>query len=344
MSSINLLPEEKRTTERDIHRRRPADTPAPVAFSKPGLKDQSPTESVKQPSRWQQYLGKLFTKPSVSSTKPLFTTPSIQPVTQASILNPATVAPAPRTNSVREQLVVATPVINKPPAQAMPLTKPAVEPTGSKVGARGVTPTPPTPPLPPAQVRGVNLIPSTERPDLPRRTLITILAFGAAAIAVVLLVYVGLVIYRSYLQKSSSTAQAELVKLQQQLEESRRSAEQALTLQLRVNAVNQLLSQRLDWLPLFAFLERTTLSTVAYESLAADAGGKVTLTGSAVSFTDVAKQMRVLENSSEVQQVEVSGLRLQLNEDNKPAISFSFTLSLTPRVFTASDNPIKPTS
>ncbi|MBI5466371.1 MAG: PilN domain-containing protein [Candidatus Kerfeldbacteria bacterium] len=326
-----------------------------VEFSKPQAK---PEPAHSQPSRWAglvKRLGGFFSKKSKASVTP----PPAAVAAQAS----PTRAVSPKPTTFEPQVIVKKEAV---PDRLLPASvslatknervkngngKPSVS---APAAASSISPAPQLPPSITSQIKapatkasatattrpflgdlaGVNLIPSAERADLSRRSWLMIAASGAAAVVMVIIVYVGMIFYRSQQTAISEALQNRVTELQARLEQSRQQTEKALAFQLRLQAVDGLLSSRLNWLPLFAFLERTVVPSVSYSSLAADSGGKVTLAGLAASFTDVAKQMRALADANEVSAVEVSGLKLNPGGGEiKPSVTFTFTLTLVPEVF-----------
>lgn len=80
--------------------------------------------------------------------------------------------------------------------------------------------------------------------------------------------------------------------------------------QKRVEQVASLLESRVHWAKLFDFLEHETAAGVTYTNFSAGAD-KVTLQGKAASFTDLAKQLKLFENSPAVEKAYIGGGVLQ---------------------------------
>jgi Tfp pilus assembly protein PilN len=301
-----------------------------VEFSKP--QDKSALASDGKLSWWSgltKKLGGLLAAKNKSASAPV--TPPAKPAAEIKPIVPKKEVPPPPVTKISiNQEVGKTILVDRPnPAAVSPSAKPIQAPA-SAVGAKTVPINKPFS----GNLAGVNLIPSEERADLSRRAWLAISLAGLGAVALIVAAYLGLVFYRSQQVAASEQLQNKVTSLQAQVEQVSQQTEKALAFQMRLQAVSGLLSARLNWLPLFAFLERTVVPSVSYSSLAADSGGKVTLIGIAGSYTDVAKQMRALENSNEVTAVEVGGLKLnQRGEAAKPSVSFSFTITLAPQVF-----------
>ncbi len=170
----------------------------------------------------------------------------------------------------------------------------------------------------------VNLIPSEEQsgPIARAKMLLTVVVVLSAL--VVLLSSGGLFYYRNNLKNKSEIEQAKLISLQNNLEILRGQAEESLFFQTKIQAIQALLNKRGGWAPLFAWLEKNTVSDVYFTGFAGDSGGRITLAGLAPNYTQIAKQFKIFAEDKNVTQVEVTNLRIQKVDEEVTNVSFSF--------------------
>ncbi|MDP3986318.1 MAG: hypothetical protein Q8P77_02730 [Candidatus Veblenbacteria bacterium] len=314
MADINLLPEELRAREQEA-RQKAASASAP-RFSNPTARAQVPEEGVPA-GRWQQLVSALKQNLSVASVTPSAPAASAAPPPVPKSVSPASAAPTISTMPVYKP-AAPQPVAPRPPAPPL-----AVPP-------RAVVPRPPVGGTPPIML-DVNLIPEQEGGGMPPRTVRVIALAGVAAL---LLVAVAYFVVRSYVVNKvaeNEKVQQEVIVLQGKLEAVRAAAEEAMATQRRVQALGEQLDRRADWAPFFVFLEKHTIPAVQLLSLAADANGRVTVTGQALNYTEVGRQMLAFEEGEEAHDVILANLALGkgLTQAGENTTVVQFTIALT---------------
>ncbi len=199
-------------------------------------------------------------------------------------------------------------------------------------------------PVVPSSELGVNLIPVDVGSKQPRLVVQELVWAGVASLVVVGLAYWGVIRYRDTRFLQSETAGQQAIKLQNELEGAKQVLETSGALTKRMNVIFQLLQTRSSLLPLFTWLEKNTSTVVSYNSLAADENGQITLAGSAPTLTDMAKQMKVFENSPEVLKFELGSWKVSNPEPAsavkdertvvvKPEVTFTFSLKVKTSLF-----------
>jgi len=322
--SINLLPEQQR--RREIEERRDKSKPAslpPKQFHEPSqpstVKSPIPKPTVVKQSWWQRLNkwlgGKTTAKPPRVISAPL------KAAKEVVSSKPSTVVVLSDTSKNKEsQPVKAEHTEHKDiPVVDIELNKPVSK--TDKVKAAGEAGVSVGDFLP-----AVNLIPLGIQGGSVGQAKKIIWSSGLIALLLVGFGSGGLLVYKNKLNAASAAANDKLVSLQGVLEKVRQEAEEATFFQTKIKALTAALTHRVSWLPFFSWLEKNTVGDVYFNGLAADSSGRVTLSGYAPDYTEIAKQFRAFEQSKQVQQVEVTNLRLQKNDQQISNVSFSFTV------------------
>lgn len=125
-------------------------------------------------------------------------------------------------------------------------------------------------------------------------------------LVLLVLVYIGLNIYNRQIDEKINTAQQQAASVEFEVSKMDSDRKEALSFQRRLYNLQVLLNKHLLWSPVFDELENFTLSVATYDSLStAEYDNKLILSGIAPSFTDLAKLIRGLELSENVEQVDL---------------------------------------
>ncbi len=366
-SDINLLPNELRDKERKL---RQEQSEAPVAreveYSQPSKL--AKTVPVGRSLSWRQRLktklNGLF-KGAPGSAKPSVVplSPKVTASTDVKAALKSVAAAPPLTASWNGQVKPGekiNPGVGPKPAEASvgsnlpppsnqvqfkPAPTPAVKPLVKSVSQPALVSSKLTSPKTPQPINetaaleqlDVNLIPLGQRLQHSGPAKRFVLAFWLLGLLLVGVGYGGLVFYRQQKTSSYQNQQDDLVKLQQSLENLRGQSEDVLAVSVKLQTVARLLADKITWQPVFNFLEKNTVPTLYYTSLAGDTSGKLTLNGQGPNYTEIMRQMRAFEQAPEVAQVEVNNLQ-QLKSTGSSStgggpVGFSFVLTLKPLVF-----------
>lgn len=316
MGDINLLPEDLRNRELSARQAAAAGSGAPE-FSRPEELAHKPVEGS-APGRWQQLMSAL--KKNVDSSplpvKPTTPTIKAEPVKNNVVPQPTKVSAMPPTSAT--------------PKPAAPAAKPG---KSFAVSQRpGVSQPPPT-------VLDVNLLPAQAGQPLSRQAVSGMIIL---VVGVTVLVIAGYVVLRVMVNRQTATTEAiqqEVIELQQQLETARASAEGAIAVQSRIQKLADLLNKQGHWQGFFTFLEKSTTPVVQLTTLAADANGKIIISGLAPNFTEVGRQMLAYQQSKEVLEVNLTSINIETRRGDEgeagQIAKFTFALSLSPDLFIA---------
>ncbi|MBI5733331.1 MAG: hypothetical protein HY973_00075 [Candidatus Kerfeldbacteria bacterium] len=373
-SDINLLPSELRDQERKIRQEQSQEPVVrEVEYSQPS-KLAKTVPSSRALSWWQRLkikLGRSFkrvsgpAKPAVTLSPKITTSAEVKAAIK-SVAAAAQPLTAGWTNSVNQKEKINAGVSPKQAEAAassnLPLTSgikspalnqtqfkqtstPEVKPIIKSVSQPPIISPKLTLPLTPKPIietsafeqLDVNLIPLGQRLQHTGPSKRFVLAFWLVALVLVGVGYGGLVFYRQQKTSNYQNQQADLVQLQQTLENLRGQSEDVLAISVKLQTVARLLADKITWQPVFNFLEKNTVPTLYYTSLAADTSGKITLNGQGPNYTEVMRQMRAFEQAPEVSQVEVNNLQ-QLKSTGSSSsggglVGFSLVLTMRPLIF-----------
>lgn len=296
-NGINLLPEELRKAEAR-ERKRPVPPPAPAGYSAPvsefeerlrGLTSAAPRRSL-----WQRVKDWFTTVPApvappdrVALPPPPGRAPAAAapPVVRGPAKAPSMPAAPPLASTV-----VARPV--PPPPAAAPVAQPSASPRGSRAQAKAA------PPIPLGMLLDVNLLPSEALlPGLrPTVKLMVVAGIGILLVGITYAVVSSLVVQRTNQLASAQNTAHELAQQARQLHTQLAEVQNAGE---KMNVVTALLASRPDWEKFFTTLESLTLPTVNYLNASVSVG-EVALSAQAPTIKDLARQLLVFQQSSDV--------------------------------------------
>ncbi|OGY79676.1 MAG: hypothetical protein A3B74_02795 [Candidatus Kerfeldbacteria bacterium RIFCSPHIGHO2_02_FULL_42_14] len=158
----------------------------------------------------------------------------------------------------------------------------------------------------------VNLVPSdllaTLAPQDKSRSLAGVIA---GSVIVILLMYVGLILYDYQLRTKTLQVKDEIQNVDNQTKQYLNLQEEALKLKKHIDATSELLEKHIYWTKFLTELEKVTLQDVYYESISGSTNGAFNLTAFAPSFQAIAEQVRAFEAADFVEKVTVTGGSVQ---------------------------------
>ncbi len=176
----------------------------------------------------------------------------------------------------------------------------------------------------------VNLIPEGTYLLPSKKMYIQIGIFALIGIFFGMLIYLGLVAYDITIKKQADTITANVAEGEKVLIEFEQTKQEAEFLSQKLDVVNALLKVHIYWTQAFNILERLTINDVYYSNISATADGLITLSANTTSYTNVARQYKVLQEAPEVASVGVTGAT---GSNIGESITFSITLELMPDLF-----------
>ncbi len=99
-----------------------------------------------------------------------------------------------------------------------------------------------------------------------------------------------------------------------------------------IKLVQETLNKHIYWTNFFSLLEKYTLPDVSYQGLSAGNNGALSLSATASSYDSVAKQLKILEDSSAREFVSSVKINSARQEDNR-GVTFGINLVLNPKLF-----------
>ncbi len=196
---------------------------------------------------------------------------------------------------------------------------------------------PPKPASAPVEQVGlrVSLIPSeeSERRDPRRGFRRFVIAVAVMAVLVGSLIgYLGLRVRAGKIEAESIARQAD--ELDRQASTLSDSLKEARLAQSRLRALSGLLSSHRNVSPVFSFLERNTLSDVAYSNASIAENGTVNLSASAASLEAYAGQIAQLRTQPEVKSLSFSGLNTTFDENDRiKQVDFTMSIEFGPEFY-----------
>ncbi len=190
----------------------------------------------------------------------------------------------------------------------------------------------------------VNLLPEEliER-TAPKRNLLILGITGAVALVIVLLVHFGLSLYESKIVANVEKVSAQISDVDAQIASYRDFQRKAAALKQESDAVKQLLDQHVYWTDFFQVLEEKTNQDIYFTSLAADVGGKITLTAVAKDYEAASRQLVTFQRARDfVQDVNISSMKMVEEKYTIPetgeeltvsAVTFNVSLAVLPEIF-----------
>lgn len=198
---------------------------------------------------------------------------------------------------------------------------------------------------------GVNLMPTEraakETPSHhPTRLLLIV---GAVMIAMVLLAYGGLLIYKQRLVTNTQNVTQQITQLDQQIGQYAELKQQADRVNGQLQSISEVMDTHLYWTPFFSTLEELTLPTIYYKKMdATSTSGMVVLDAVAPTYQQIDAQVQLFKDSPYVKNVEVTsatrtGAAAQTDTTtaidsktvptNPTAINFIMTVEFVPELF-----------
>ena len=153
--------------------------------------------------------------------------------------------------------------------------------------------------------------------------LIISLAIGA-------LPYVGLMVYQDILKGQSERLAMELQQSETAAQQYKALEAEAAVLVDKVDAAKAIIDRHVYWTKVFGLLESLTISDVYYKNIAASENGRITLSATGTSYTAVAKQYLVFQQSNLIKNVTILG---GSGDSTQGEISFNIILELFPDIF-----------
>lgn len=324
---INLLPQELRKAE-EREQKRPVTPPVRAGYSAPVSEFEERLRGLSVPRRsvWQRMKDWFITvpvervaplPPPVVMRRPLSSPPPHQPLPAA----PAQV-----------RLPGPPPAPPVRPAGPPPTAPSPASPLVSRAASPHLAPKATPPPIPLGVLLDVNLLPSDSRVTAGGQRPSVRLALIAGA--GVLLIGIAYAVLSSLVTSQTSklaAAQTTANSLEAQAEELKGQLAEVQGIGHRMDALQSLLTARPDWAKFFNQLEALTLPTVNYTS-AAIAGAQVSLGAEAPSIKELARQLLVFQESTDVvAKVTMGSLAAGEVRSNKPAaVRTTFQLDLVP--------------
>lgn len=215
-----------------------------------------------------------------------------------------------------------------PPAPAAPppaLTKPGSPPpqVAADQGAQYTA----APQIQRGRMSGVNLVPEEIlQRGQPAPYLRMIGLVVLAEILVLVIGYLGINFWQKSIIGETQEIDKKIEQVQQRIATFDTFRKDSESLKRHIEDVTYVLDHRVHWTDFLTLLERHTLPSVTYSSLAADTTGHVTLNASTASILDVSRQLTLLQHSSDFAE-EVSVTSVAPVSDDLGAVSYSFVIS-----------------
>jgi len=195
----------------------------------------------------------------------------------------------------------------------------------------------------------VNLIPNTVLEELHRRNRLRDLGYNAIGlVGIVFLVFGALNLYQQKISVDTRVTEEAISDIEQQITQFQFVQQEALYTNDRLIGVDTVLNNHVYWTPLLEELERITLPTVYYYTMAGSATTRqFTLGAYTTDYSFIEPQVRLMRESDLIEQVNVSSAtasQVVVNEkegvvakgeisETQTLVSFTMTVTFTPEVF-----------
>lgn len=180
------------------------------------------------------------------------------------------------------------------------------------------------------RIPDIELIPKEIRKEYKPKKQLFILG---ASIFFFLLVFLGgfinVRLYQKSKEKELKDVQNKLKTTVQEIDNLKTEKDKALVLQKELGEIKNLLERHIYWTKLFSILERLTIDTVNYNSIAGSNDGRVKLSAQGEGYLSVARQLLAFQETKEVKEVEIKGA----SKDEEGKISFKIELIFEEGVF-----------
>lgn len=324
-------------------------TPTPSSSSGPGIW-----------TRFTLWLRSLFAQRSVRSAQATKSEQPLKPV-------PAPVPMPPTPPAVKPSISQPTVVPTVPPPPTPVLSKPSVPPPPPpKPQALHTTPPPPPPPVPPAanpkaekggpvaepvkpagetvslgyteapllepnRIRDVNLVPSELLDQTqPRKRIRTVMISGAASLAIVILAYIGLVVYQRAVIGETESIEKEIASVRTTIDTFADFRRESESVRRHVDDLSLLLDRHIHWEKFFTILESTTIPEVYYTSVNVSSNGTVSLNAIGATTDAVSRQFTLFQKTAGfATDVSISSITPLLDAVTQRPSGYGFTFSFT---------------
>lgn len=179
----------------------------------------------------------------------------------------------------------------------------------------------------------------------PRQKIIQLAMFSLGAVILVAAAYFGLQYYSSRVEHDVTTTQANLTSVREQIAVLGPENTLATSTANKLAALKALIERHYRWTRFFERLEHYTLPSVTYGStFSGDVSGSMTLSASASSYDEVAKQYLILDqavlNHDFISKFEITSATTVAGQSGE-SVSFSINLTILPSVLanTPSSSP-----
>ncbi len=136
-----------------------------------------------------------------------------------------------------------------------------------------------------------------------------------------ILIYIGFVIYAKNLSKQALAVEQQSAELDFEIGKIDQERNEAISFQVRLKNLATLLDNHLYWTAVFKELESVTYTKAVFKSLQVDEGKHaITLSGTAPSYTDIAKLILGLKTSPKI--LDVTLLTSGLEQSSESGYAF----------------------
>lgn len=306
-------------------------------------------------TRFTLWLRSLFAQRTVKSAQSM---KSEQPLKPAPAPLPTPPPPPAITSTVSQPAVMSTATPTPTPLPPQPSVPPPPPP---KPQALPVTPTPPpvedpkagkvepvaelakpagetvslgyteAPVLEPNRIRDVNLVPSELLDQTqPRKRIRTVMISGAASLAIVILAYIGLVVYQRAVIGETESIEKEIASVRTTIDTFADFRRESESVRRHVDDLSLLLDRHIHWEKFFTTLESTTIPEVYYTSVNVSSNGTVSLNAVGATTDAVSRQFTLFQKTADfATNVSISSISPLLDAVTQRPSGYGFTFSFT---------------
>jgi hypothetical protein len=159
-----------------------------------------------------------------------------------------------------------------------------------------------------------------------------------SAVLLIVVVYVGLIIWEINKEKEGQELDAEIGVLKMNILKSVDDVKEIDTFQEKLKSAKALLATHIYWTNYFTFLENNLLSKIYLKGdFSGEPSGEYSFEATADDFEMLGKQIRHFEAQKEVKSIVVDGGKLSTftdeNKQDKTVLDFSMNLAVDPKIF-----------
>lgn len=168
-----------------------------------------------------------------------------------------------------------------------------------------------------------------------RKKLYFLISLSGAAILIIILAYAGLFIWEKEVQVRDEMLLNQIKKINQQIGEAEVYVKDILKFQKKLKLASGLLEKHIYWTNFFTFLEENTLTDIYYSGFSGDTKGEYQLSAFARSFSNITRQLKILKDNNNVEDVKTSGGKAGKAGagGQNGSISFQMDLKVKPEIF-----------